>query len=261
MIRRLLAAGLLAATAVAHAAALPSVLDRAESKASAIISPAVVEAIDAIPVKSAPLPAVKNSECRLMAAELIVRWEVTSPAYYDRRLSVPIWPKGASGITWGIGYDGGHQTRRTILDDWADHLHAARLADTSGITGQRAGDALPRYRDIQTPFPYAYRVFTDRSLLAYERQAERVFRVDMADQSPRICAVLLSLTYNRGGSMTGDSRREMRAIRDECLPQFDDACTARQIRSMCRLWRGTVNERGLCARRNMEADYATGAQP
>ena len=44
----------------------------------------------------------------------IVRWEITSPAYYDKRLRWPIWPGGASGVTWCIGYDGGHQTGPVI---------------------------------------------------------------------------------------------------------------------------------------------------
>lgn len=53
--------------------------------------------------------------------------------------------------------------------------------------------------------------------------------------------------------MAGDSRREMKTIRDVCLPASDSACVARELRSMCRLWRGTSIEAGLCARREAEA--------
>ena len=258
MIRSLL---LLLAFAAAAAPA-QSRLDIASGNAAATITPAVNRAVDALAGDTvAVVPPPRNAQCRELAAALIVRWEVTSHSYYDRRLIRPIWPQGASGVTWGIGYDGGHQRRPVIADDWSDHEHVARLADTAGITGPRAGDALPRFRDIATPFPHAYRIFSDRSLVEYERRAERAFRVDMADQPPGPCSALVSLVYNRGGSMTGDSRREMRAIRDVCLPRGDAACTAQQIRAMCRLWRGTVNERGLCARRDMEASYATGALP
>ena len=240
----------------------PSPLERAEAKTAAVIAPAVAAAVEAIASpEPPPVPEVRAAACRELAARLIVRWEVSSPAYYDRRLIRPIWPQGASGVTWGIGYDGGHQRAVVIADDWDDHEHRDRLAQTAGLTGIRARDALPRFRDIPTTYPHAYRVFTDRSLVAYERQAERAFRVDMADQPPGVCASLVSVTYNRGGSMTGDNRREMRAIRDDCLPRNDAWCTAAQLRAMCRLWRGTVNENGLCARRDMEADYATGAQP
>ena len=237
-----------------------SPLDRAAGTAAGAITPRVNAAVDKVAPPPRALPPAKNPQCRMLAAQLIVRWEVTSPSYYERRLVRPIWPKGASGVTWGIGYDGGHQRRSVIEDDWSDHEHVVRLADTAGITGPRAGEALPRFRDIATPFPHAYRIFADRSLVEYERRAERAFGVDMAEVPPGICATLVSLTYNRGGSMTGDSRLEMRAIRDTCLP-FDAQCVAVQTRRMCRLWRGTVNERGLCARRDMEADYATGALP
>lgn len=256
-----LVAAALAAGAVPVEAAPKQVLERAEVKAAAVITPRVNEAIEAFAVTPPPPKPAANQRCRELAAQLIVRWEVTSPAYYDRRLSVPIWPRGASGVTWGIGYDGGHQIRPVIAADWADHAAVGRLTDTAGITGARAGAVLPRYADIQTPFPHAYRVFASRSLIEYERRAARAFDIDLGTSDPGVCAALVSLVYNRGAAMAGDNRREMRAIRDTCLPAHDAACIAAQLRSMCRLWRGTVNERGLCDRRGMEARYATGALP
>src|SRR5690606_12319774 len=90
-----------------------------------------------------PPPEAPNATCRSSAAALIVRWEVSSPAYYRKQLERPIWPGGASGVTWGIGYDGGHQVRATIKDDWQAHLAVDRLVTTAGITGQRAKAALP----------------------------------------------------------------------------------------------------------------------
>src|SRR5690606_8073680 len=166
-------------------------------------------------------------------------------AYYQKRLERPIWPGGASGVTWGIGYDGGHQVRSTIEDDWQAHAAVARLVTTAGVTGQRAQTALPAYRDIITPFDYAAEIFESRSLIEYERRAARAFDVDLADLPPGACAALVSLVYNRGGSMTGDSRREMKAIRDRCLPDRDYPCVAAELRAMERLWRGTVNYNGL----------------
>lgn len=214
----------------------------------------VAEALDdALPNLEA-IPPV--SRCRELAAELMVRWEVTSVARYNRALQWPVWPGGASGVTWGVGYDGGHQVARVIADDWAAHTAVARLTDTAGLTGGAAKAALPRFRDIITPYDLAYQVFRERSLVEYERKAARAFRVDLASIRPGACAALVSLAYNRGGSMTGDSRREMRAIRDDCLPGLDYSCVARQIRAMSRLWVGTPNEAGLRNRRNDEARYA-----
>ena len=200
-----------------------------------------------------PPPPARDAACRRAAAALTLRWEVTSPAFYRKRLELPIWPGGASGVTWGIGYDGAHATAATIRDDWQAHGQVERLASTTGISGIRARDALPRYRDIITPFEYAADVFENRSLIEYERRAERAFRDGFVDLRPGACSALVSLVYNRGASMTGDSRREMRVLRDDCIPKQDYACIARELRSMCRLWRGTVNEKGLCARREAEA--------
>jgi GH24 family phage-related lysozyme (muramidase) len=66
----------------------------------------------------------------------------------------------------------------------------------------------------------------------------------------------VSLVYNRGASMRGMTRTEMRVIRDECLPNRDHICIAHNIRSMCRLWEGTPVGPGLCRRRHAEADLA-----
>lgn len=195
-----------------------------------------------------------DTACTRAAAALIVRWEVTSKGYYDKRLRYPIWPRGASGVTWGIGYDGGHQTARTIRGDWSEHTAVDRLARTAGITGKAAQAILSQYRDIPTEFDYASRVFETRALIEYLRIARRVFGNENFDRlPPNACAALVSLVYNRGGAMSGDSRREMRAIRDVCIPGLDLACIAAELRSMGRLWRGTVNEKGLVARREAEA--------
>ena len=135
-----------------------------------------------------------------------------------------------------------------IIDGQVD-----RLGQTAGITGRSAQSALPRFRDIATSFDHASRVFEDRSLVEYERRTERAFRSGFTELRPNACGALISLVYNRGAAMTGDSRREMRNLRDNCIPKQDYACIASEIRSMKRLWRGTVNENGLSARREAEA--------
>lgn len=228
-----------------------------EAVADAVQTPVVaaVEALEALtPVADVPAPANdREAACRRAAASLIIRWEVTSESWYNRRLQFPIWPGGASGVTWGIGYDGGHQTRTVIVDDWQAHAQRERLATTAGITGTRASAALPPYRDIGTAFGYASQVFEDRSLVEYERRSRRAFGPGFDALRPNACAAMVSLVYNRGAAMTGDSRREMRALRDDCMPSQDYSCMAAQLRSMKRLWRGTVNENGLSARREAEA--------
>lgn len=224
------------------------------ASAGFVASP-VAAAVEALTSTAPPLPAPdsRSAACRRAASSLIIRWEVSSEDWYDQALRFPIWPGGASGVTWGIGYDGGQQASVVIADDWQDHAQAARLATTAGIVGTPAREALPRYRDIATAYGYAGQVFEDRSLIEYERRTRRAFEDGFDQLRSNACAAMVSLVYNRGATMTGDSRLEMRVLRDECIPVQDYACMARELRSMKRIWRGTVNERGLTARREAEA--------
>ena len=43
--------------------------------------------------------------------DAIIRWEVSSREHYERNLMRPCWPAEMSGVTIGIGYDLGYQTR------------------------------------------------------------------------------------------------------------------------------------------------------
>lgn len=192
------------------------------------------------------------------ARELIVRWEVGGAPRYHAQLRRPIWPGGASGITWGIGYDGGHQHRDTILRDWGKHPAAPRLATTAGIVGMDARAALPAYRDIDVIWADALRVLDSSSLPAYRAQARRAYgrAFDAAPQG--VQDALTSEVYNRGTSMAGPKRAERRRIRDVCLPAGDAECVARALEASCRVWAGTPNGRGLCNRRRDEARVARG---
>lgn len=211
----------------------------------------VRDAVDAtVPAPAAQVPTPPVSPA---AVAHIIRWEVSSPAYYTRALQRPIWPGGASGVTWGIGYDGGHQSTSIILADWHAHPQAARLAETAGITGTAARAALPRFRDIVTPFDHAADVFANASLPVYHRSAVRAYGEDLLLLPPDAVGALVGNTYNRGASMVGSRNSEKRVIRDTCIPALDLDCIAAQLRAQCRLWRGTSLEAGLCARREDEA--------
>lgn len=230
---------------------LPEAVEAASAAVSEPLAAAVEVAAAILP--EAPTPPPVEPLVAAPAVELIVRWEVTSPARYKKALAWPIYPGGASGITWGIGYDGGHQRESVIADDWKAHGNVAQLVTTAGITGSRAKAIVPQYRSIYTDYDYARQIFGDKSLIEYERRTQRAFGDGYLTLRPLARGALVSLVYNRGASMTGDSRREMKAIRDECVPAQDYACIARQIRSMNRLWRGTSIQNGMFARREAEA--------
>lgn len=249
-----------ARTDVAQAAA--PALRAAQSSTTAVVVPVVVALQEAVQKVVPPAggtdawPALSPA-----AVALIVRWEVGSQSLYTRRYQSPIWPGGASGVTWGIGYDGGHQTRQQIWLDWTAMPSAERLQGTAGITGQPAQLVARRLGDVRVPFGLASDVFAAASLPRYYASARRAFGVGGFDALPADAqGALVSLVYNRGASMTGPARAEMRAIRDVCLPGSDLRCIAGEIRQMCRLWRGTNLEAGLCGRREDEAGLAERAR-
>lgn len=222
----------------------------------------VAEVRGAVQAVVPPVPVVERPQDLVSPAAVahIVRWEISSRAHYDKRLRRPIWPGGASGVTWCIGYDGGHQSAPVIRRDWAAHPAADRLATTAGITGDAARAALPRYRDITTSFDYCERIFRDVTLPTYHRLAKRTFADGWVLLPPDAQGSLVATVYNRGSGMTGSRRAEMRVLRDVCVPRGDVACMAVQYRSMCRIWRGTINEAGLCGRYSDAARLAEEAK-
>lgn len=241
------------ATAASSTVPADAVIEDARSATTAIVAPTMETTREVVQAVVAPPPAEAPKLLSPAAVDHIIRWEVTSRSHYTRALQRPIWPGGASGVTWGIGYDGGHQTRLVILDDWTGHPERSRLAETAGITGQAARAALPRFRDILTPYDIAERVFIAVSLPIYHRSTVRAYGTGLLQLPPDAVGALVGNTYNRGGSMVGSRNAEKRHIRDTCIPAGDLACIAAQLRAQCRLWSGTSLEAGLCGRRDSEA--------
>jgi hypothetical protein len=245
---RLIALVLLAAALAAcqRPAEVPAAeAEQAQASAADSIVPAIVAVRDAIePALPAP-PPPPSATVDPRATALIVQFEIRSPSYYAAHLQSPVWPGAQSGVTWGIGYDGGQQTRARIASDWHMHAQVERLVATSGVVGVDAGELARSMRDVRTPFDLAERVFTGSTLPAYRALAARAYRRGWDELSPVAQGALVATVYNRGAGMAGDRRREMRTLRDECVPRHDYACMAAQFRSMTRLWRGTTIEVGM----------------
>lgn len=212
---------------------------------------AVVQAVLPPPTAIEPVPVTSA------AADLILRWEVTSPQVYTRRYAGVVCPGGASGPTIGIGADLGQQTPGNIARDWAAHPDVVRLQSASGVVGPGACKAWKiRNADIRTPYPLARGVFEQATLPRYTAAAARAFHDGWSTLPQPAKDANVSMGYNRGLSMVGDRNREKREIRDDCVPGGDVHCNATALRSMCRLWVDTPNGKGLCARRNDEARLA-----
>lgn len=165
----------------------------------------------------------------------------------------PAWPGGASGVTIGWGYDLGYYSRSVITQDWRELPDSSRqrLATQSGVTGRAAQARIASIRDILIDRGIGTRVFDNVDVAREFANCHRAFP-GFDDLRPNAQAALISLTFNRGTSMIGDSRREMRAIR-ELVPSKDYHGMAEQFRQMIRVWRGTSIERGMRNRRLAEA--------
>jgi len=192
---------------------------------------------------------------------LILRFEVGGgEQYYNRFLRYPTWPGEASGVTIGVGYDLGYNTRTTIRNDWSAHLNESlieRLVRCAGKTGIQARDAHASVGDIPVPWSAALAVYENVTIPKFWQKTLRVFP-GVDEVHPNCQGALLSLVFNRGESLRGDRRREMRAIRD-LVPTKDYREIASQIRLMKRLWLGTSIERGMSRRRDAEADLVLSA--
>jgi GH24 family phage-related lysozyme (muramidase) len=163
------------------------------------------------------------------------------------------WPGGASGITIGIGYDLGYESAGDFQKDWQAILGAdfATLSQVVGLKGADAQAKAPTLKAIKIKSADAEQVFLERSVPKYQALTQKAFPgVDALPADAQ--GALFSLVYNRGTSMNGDSRTEMRAIRD-AVPNGDLQEIANQLRAMKRLWVGKGLD-GLLKRRDAEAD-------
>ena len=97
----------------------------------------------------------------------IVQFEISSESYYKKRLSRPIWPKGDSGITIGIGYDLGYHTKTQIKRDWKGRIsdvELEELVDVTGLKGEAANAVLSTVSHIRIPLDGAKEIFYPSTL-------------------------------------------------------------------------------------------------
>lgn len=215
---------------------------------------ALVEWLDAQTVD----PNIGASASRISprAFDMIVGFEVTSPQVYERRYRKPEWPKGASGVTIGIGYDVGYVTTAQLQGDWRAAIPDNMITALQAAINVRGPPAGPLARQlgatVDVSFDAAITVHSTRVIPLWVKLVERSLS-NTSDLSPDSLGALVSLTYNRGASYSkqGDRYREMRSIKDHMAArQF--ARIPDDIRSMKRLWPGN-DVAGLRTRRDSEA--------
>ena len=189
------------------------------------------------------------------ALDLILEYEVGgSKAYYDKYLSRPTWPGGASGMTLAIGVDCGYYTPDE-LEKIFNFLPEAQLKivkGASGKTGQAGKIYTQQHKNdgINITWDQAIKIFDTLTWPKFARLAENAFP-GLDQLCDNAYGALVSLVFNRGTSMKGDSRSEMRNIRALVLKK-DYRGIAKELRKMKRLWEGKGLD-GLITRREAEA--------
>lgn len=189
------------------------------------------------------------------AVNSIVSFEVTSPATYLKLYQHPMYAGGDSGITLGIGYDCGYNTKEQIQADWGDLLpkdSVDLLKSVAGLKKLYAEHSVHIVSGIKVPYEAAIKVFLQRTLKRFSIVTISAFP-GVEKLMPDAAGALLSLVYNRGGNTdpSNDRRKEMHAIKD-LVAKKDYEGIAIQLESMKRLWGDS--QKGLRIRRDVEAD-------
>lgn len=187
--------------------------------------------------------------------DMIIQHEIGGKAYYDKILQKPSWPGGESGITVGIGYDLGYNTEKQFVKDWGKVLsepNVKTLKTVIGLKGQKAKLSLKgELLNIRIPYNIAYDVFVKSSIPRYYKLTLSIYP-GMVNLNEDTQGALVSMIFNRGASLNGESRKEMRAIVD-LIEAKDYEGIAEEIEKSKRLWEHKGLD-GLVIRREAEAD-------
>jgi hypothetical protein len=223
-----------------------------------VLGPETLSALEAR-LDIAPKRTTSSLECSRRTLDEIVRFEVSSPAYYAKKLQRPVWPGEQSGVTIGIGYDLGVTSRSQIEADWGAHLDGSDLdllRVAQGVTGESARKLASSLSNVVIPFDMACTVFYQSTLPLYARRTRDTY--PGTESLPADAqGMLLSLIYNRGTRLTGPTRTEMAKIKVLVrggVANLD--AIADQLESMVRLW---PKSKGLRDRRLREAQIIRAA--
>jgi GH24 family phage-related lysozyme (muramidase) len=174
--------------------------------------------------------------------------------YYDKYLSKFTWPGGASGPTIGIGVDCGYYTKEELakIFYFLPNDQIKLIQGASGKTSAAGKEYTKTLRDagITVSWDQAKEIFETLTWPKFAKLAERAFPC-LDKLCDNAYGAIVSLVFNRGSSMTGDSRLEMRNIRD-LVPKKNYKGIAKELRNMKRIWKGKGLD-GLIERREAEA--------
>lgn len=183
----------------------------------------------------------------------VIEFETGGKNYYEKFLKSLTWPKGESGITMGIGADLGYMSKEEFEQYFSHYFTPPEnelIKSVIGLKGIAAKNSLPKVSHIQLSWENASDAFVKWTLPKFWKLANGIWPgLDQLNEQAQIA--LVSLVFNRGSSVNGATRTEMKAI-GPLVASKNYKEIANQIRSMKRLWIGK-NLDGLLARREKEA--------
>ena len=149
----------------------------------------------------------------------------------------------------------GYNTEKQFINDWGKVLsepNVKTLKTVVGFKGQKAKLSLKgELLNIRIPYNIAYDVFVKSSVPRFYKLALSIYP-GMVNLNEDTQGALVSMIFNRGSSLDGDSRKEMRAIVD-LIEAKDYEGIAEEIEKSKRLWEHKGLD-GLVIRREAEAD-------
>jgi len=183
----------------------------------------------------------------------VIEFETGGRNYYEKFLKRFTWPKAQSGITMGIGADLGYMS----LNEFENYFSCYFTTDENtliksviGLKGEVAKTALPKVKNIELSWINASEAFVKWTLPKFWKMTNDLYPgLDQLKEKAQIA--LVSLVFNRGASISGPSRSEMKNIKPLVVNK-DYKAIAKEIRFMKRLWEGK-NLDGLLKRREEEA--------
>lgn len=189
------------------------------------------------------------------AADLIIQFEIGGRNIYEKSYQKPTWAGGESGITIGIGADLGYMTEKEFMKVWSPHLNLNFIECLRKVVGLKGIQAKQMLRgeilNVRVPYNTAYEVFVKYDIPKYYAKTKAIYP-QLNELNEDTQGALVSMVYNRGNKLEGDSRIEMKRI-VEMVKNKDYEGIAEEIEKSKRHWENKGLD-GLVVRREAEAD-------
>jgi len=182
----------------------------------------------------------------------IIYWESGGKAYYEKYLNRFTYPGGASGPTIMIGVDCAYykETELREIFKFLPESDINLIVGCIGKTGTSAKEYIKKLSHIKVSWENSEKVFFDIILPKFYNLTLKIWpKTD--ELCPNAQVALTSIVFNRGSSLTGSSRSEMRNIKilisDKKYKEISE-----NVLHMKRLWINKSMD-GLLKRRDEES--------